>query len=253
MAQVYAIASGKGGTGKTTTAINLAAAINSFKEDVVVLDANLTTPNIGLHFGAPIVPVTLNHILQGKADVEEAIYEHPSGIKIIPCSLSLKDLQKVNYHAIKNISKELKKLFDHIILDTAAGLGDEARMAIAASDEVILVANPNILSVTDALKTIKLAEEMKKYVRGVILTRVRNDENEMSAKNIVEMLEVPILGIVPEDNAVPEALNRKNAVVYTRPRSKAARAYKDVAAKILGKRKLAEPFYIKILEALNLR
>jgi len=75
------IISGKGGVGKTTTAINLGAAINYFKKDVLIIDGNLSTPNVGLHLNSPEVPVNLNHVLLGKAEVFEAIYEHSSGVK----------------------------------------------------------------------------------------------------------------------------------------------------------------------------
>jgi len=253
MARVYTIASGKGGTGKTTTAVNLGAAINRFKEDVVIVDANLTTPNLGLHFGAPIVPVSLNHVLQGKANIEEAIYEHDSGIKIIPSSLSLKDLKKIDTNSIKTTTEKLKKISDYIILDCAAGLGEEAKAAIKASDEIIVVTNPNILSVTDALKTIKLAQEMKKNVKGVIVTRVKDNKREMSLKNIKEMLEMPILGVVPEDKAVEEALVKKDAVMHIKPKSKSANAYRDIAAKLLGKKKLPESLFERVLSALGLK
>ncbi|RMG76099.1 MAG: septum site-determining protein MinD, partial [Bacteroidetes bacterium] len=95
MSRLITITSGKGGVGKTTTAINLATAINSFGKEVVVVDANLTTPNVGLHLGAPIVPISLNHVLLGKAKVQDAIYEHESGTKIIPSSLSVNELRRI--------------------------------------------------------------------------------------------------------------------------------------------------------------
>ena len=94
--KLLTIISGKGGVGKTTTAINLGAALNSFGKEVIVVDANLTTPNVGLHLGAPIVPVNLNHVLLGKAKISDAIYEHESGTKIIPSSLSVKELRRLN-------------------------------------------------------------------------------------------------------------------------------------------------------------
>jgi len=253
MAKIYTITSGKGGTGKTSTAVNLGAAINKFREDVVIVDANLTTPNIGLHFGAPIVPVNLNHVLQGDADISEAIYEHESGTKIIPSSLSLNDLKKIKAKSMIDISKKLKALSTHIIFDSAAGLGEEAKLALKPADEVIVVTNPNILSVTDALKTIKLAEDMGKQIRGVIITRVQGNKHEMSISNIKEMLEVPILGIVPEDKAVLESLVKKDAVIHTKPNSKAAIAYRDIAAKLLGKRRMPESFFDRILSGLGLR
>jgi len=90
MAKIYAIISGKGGVGKTTTTINLGISLNLLGEDVIIIDANLTTPNIGIHLGAPIVPTTINRVLNNQAKLEDAIYEHESGTKIMPASLSLK-------------------------------------------------------------------------------------------------------------------------------------------------------------------
>src|SRR3990167_5306775 len=126
MAKIITITSGKGGVGKTTTAINLGAALNFFGKEVIILDANLTTPNIGLHLGAPIVPVSLNHVLNGKAKIIDAIYQHESGTKIIPSSLSVKDLRNVNHEGLKEISKRLKKMAVILIFYSAAGLGDDA-------------------------------------------------------------------------------------------------------------------------------
>ncbi|MAH03585.1 hypothetical protein CMI39_02245 [Candidatus Pacearchaeota archaeon] len=94
MKKLIVITSGKGGVGKTTSAVNLGAAVNHFGRDVLVVDGNLTTPNVGIHLGSPEVPVSLNHVLSEKADISEAIYEHESGIKILPSSLSIKELKK---------------------------------------------------------------------------------------------------------------------------------------------------------------
>jgi septum site-determining protein MinD len=236
MSKVYIVTSGKGGVGKTTSVVNLGAALNKLKEEVVIVDTNLTTPNIGLHFGAPIVPVSLNNVLQGKANIEEAIYEHESGTKIVPSSLSLKDLKKVKMENFYDVAKDLKKMYDHVILDSAAGLGNEVKSAMEACDEAIIITNPNILSVTDALKTIKMVKDMGKPVKGAIITRTTGDKNEMSLDSIYEMLEVPILGVVPEDRNVLAALSKKDAVVNIKPRSRAARAYMEIASKLAGKK-----------------
>jgi len=234
MSKLITITSGKGGVGKTTTAINLGAALNAFGKDVVVLDANLTTPNIGLHLGAPLVPVSLNQVLSGKANVIDAIYEHESGTKIVPSSLSVKDLESINAKRLKEVGKRLKKIADYVIYDSAAGLGEEAIASIDSSDELIIVTNPEIPAVTDALKTSKVIEQMGKKIRGVIVTRVRNSKSEMSVDNIKEMLELPVLGIIPEDESAQEALAMRDALIHTHPKSQAAKAYKRIAAKIAG-------------------
>lgn len=234
MARIITITSGKGGVGKTTTAINLGAALNSFGKEVIVLDANLTTPNVGLHFGAPIVPVSLNHVLLGKAKIADAIYEHNSGTKIIPSSLSVKELRRLNHGKLKDVGKKLRKMADFIIYDSAAGLGPEAIASLEAGDELIIVTNPEIPAVTDALKTSKLIEELGKEVRGVIVTRTRGEKTEMPLANIRDMLELPIIGVIPEDRKMQAALVMKDAIVHTHPNGKAARAYKKLAAKIAG-------------------
>ena len=234
MVKVYAIISGKGGVGKSTTAINLGASLNSLGEDVIVIDGNLTTPNVGIYLGAPIIPVTINHVLNGQAKLEDAIYEHESGTKIMPASLSLKETEKVDYRKMSEVIKKLKKLTNYVLIDSAAGLGEEARSMMQVSDEVIIVTNPEMAAVTDALKTIKLAEEMNKPVKGVIITRYRGVGTEMPISNIHDMLETSILGIIPEDEAVKISQVLKNAVVHTHPKSKAARNYMETSKRLLG-------------------
>lgn len=234
MSKIIVITSGKGGVGKTTTAINLGAAINYFGKDALVIDGNLSTPNVGIHLNSPEVPISLNHVLQKKAEPYEAVYEHESGLKIMPSSLSIKELQKTKPERMKDYIKEFKKLSDYIIVDSAAGLGIETSSAIELADDIIIVTNPEMPAITDALKTIKLAEQMKKPVKGVIMTRVRKDEIEMHPEIVRDMLETPILGMIPEHLDLKRALSKKDAVVNIYPKSESARAYKEIAAKIIG-------------------
>lgn len=242
MAKLITITSGKGGVGKTTTSINLGAALNGFGKEVIILDANLTTPNVGLHLGAPIVPVSLNHVLLGKAKIGDAIYEHESGTKIVPSSLSVKELRRLNHGKLKEVGKKLRKMADFVIYDSAAGLGPEALAAFDAADELIIVTNPEIPAVTDALKTSKVLEELGKTVKGVVVTRVRGVKTEMPIVNIRDMLELPILAVIPEEKYMQTALVMKNALVHTHPRSKGARAYRKLAAKIIGNNDYKEKY-----------
>ncbi len=235
MGKIFVVTSGKGGTGKTTSAVNISAALNFLGEDVILVDGNLTTPNVGLHFGAPVVPVSLSHVLSGQAKIEDSIYEHESGTKIIPTSLSIKELKNTNRKNLDSIAKKLKRLFSYVIFDSAAGLGEEASSVIRLADEIIIVSNPDMPSITDALKTIKIAEEMGKPIRGVIITKVRYDKTELSPENIMDMLEVPILGVIPEEFAVRESLAMKNPVVNTHPKSRSAEKYKEIAAKLASR------------------
>ena len=257
MKKIIVITSGKGGVGKTTTAINLGAAINYFGKDVLVIDGNLSTPNIGVHLNSLEVPVSLNHVLLGKALPFEAVYEHESGMKIMPSSLSIKELKKVRFEKLKEFKESFRKLSDYVIIDCAAGLGKEATAIMELADELIIVTNPEMPAITDALKTIKIAEQMKKRILGVIVTRVRKDDIEMNPDSVREMLEVEILGMIPEDISVKKSLNRKDAVVHTHPKSNSARAYKEIAAKITNSKYDSEkdryPLLERVMRKLGLR
>ncbi len=253
MKRIIVITSGKGGVGKTTTAINLGAAINYFGRDVLVIDGNLTTPNVGIHLNSPEVPISLNHVLSGKADAFEAVYEHESGIKIMPSSLSIKELSKIKPEKMKEFKDDFKKISDFIIMDSAAGLGSEALSSISLADDLIIVTNPEMPALTDALKAIKMAEQMKKSVMGVIVTRVRKNDIEMQPETVKEMLEVPILGMIPEDICVSKSLCMKDAVVHTHPKSNAARAYKEIAAKMLNEKYDSNKDREKLLKRILIR
>ena len=250
MNKLIVISSGKGGVGKTTTAVNLGAAMRHFGKDVVIVDANLSTPNVGIHLNSPEVPISFNDVLKKRADLHEAVYEHHSGLKIIPSSLSIKELKKTKPQKMKELKKELSKLSEYVIIDSAAGLGEEAIAAIEMADELILVTNPEMPAITDALKTIKLAEQQGVTVKGVIVTRVRKDKVELQPETVKDMLEVPVMGMIPEDLTIKKAVNRKNPVIHTHPTSKPSRAYKEIVAKLLDveydSKKDRPPFFKRI-------
>ncbi|MCS7134477.1 MAG: cell division ATPase MinD [Candidatus Pacearchaeota archaeon] len=233
--RVIVITSGKGGTGKTVTAINLAAALHSLGKDVILVDANLTTPNIGLHLGAPVVPIALNHVLRGKKSIRQAIYEHHSGLKVVPSSLSLNALKGIKPENLAIAIRELKDIAEILLLDSSAGLGKEALVAIQQADEIIVVTNPELPAVADALKTIKIAEKLKKKITGVIVTR-KKGKNEMKIREIAYLLEKPIIGIVPEDKNVSNSIMLRDILININPKSKAAKAYKRIAARLIGEK-----------------
>ena len=165
MTRFILVASAKGGTGKTTTALNLAAAMKHFGKDVIVVDANLNTPNIALQLGASKLQTTLHDVLRGKKHITEALYLHNSNLKIIPGSISLNDLN-TNPDTLRLALSALEGITDFVIIDSAAGLGRETLAAIDSTDEVIVVTNPEIPAVTDALKIIKIAQRLNKQVKS---------------------------------------------------------------------------------------
>lgn len=236
MTRIISVISGKGGVGKTTAVSNLGAALVKKGKNVIILDGNITTPNLSLHLGIPFYPVTLHDVLEKKIPIEAAIYTHPSGLKIVPASLAADHVKKADIGRLEGILWNMLGKADIIIVDAAAGLGKEALAAIDVADELIIITNPELPAITDALKTIKLAEDNGTKILGVIVNRVRGLKHELKLSEIRSMLGVPILSVVPEDLAVPKSIARRTPVVHFRPRSRAARAFKRLAAKVVGER-----------------
>lgn len=232
MSRTIAISGGKGGTGKTTSAINLAVAINYFRRKSVVVDCNITTPNVGIHFGCPVLPVTLHDVLSGEKEINEAVYSHKSGTMFVPASISYYNVKNNNLSSLGRIVSQLD--VDYVILDVAAGLDTEVRDTIKVADEVIIITNPELPAVTDALKTIKLCEELGIDVRGVVLNKTNSKNEDLATHAIQDILEKEIIGIIPEDRYVKFALAEKEPVVYAYPSAAVSIQYKKLAASIIG-------------------
>ncbi|MBW6462366.1 MAG: cell division ATPase MinD [DPANN group archaeon] len=234
MTRVICIASGKGGVGKTTLASNLALALNDFNKRVLIIDTNLTTPNLGFHMGIPLYPKTFHDLLRGEAYAEEATYIHPSGVHIMPAGISLSDLKKTDPKNMDNVILDLVGNHDIIILDGAAGLGNEGIAGLKAADEVLIVTNPELPAVTDALKTVKIAEEMGTHILGIVLNKHRNQPSELSISEVEALMGYPIISIIPEEKYMQESLAAKTPLVSYRPNSITSHDIKKLAGNIIG-------------------
>jgi septum site-determining protein MinD len=241
MTRFIAIASGKGGVGKTTAALNLGTALTNFGREIIVVDANLSTPNISLHLGTPRLPFTIHDVLKGTKHISETAYMHPSGLKVIPASIALDEIENLASHRLSDVLLDLMGTSELVLLDTPSGFSNHTEHALKASDEVIIVTNPELPAVTDALKTIKFSERLGKDVLGIIINRVTNSKSEMTIHSIEALLERPILAIIPEDDNVKKSIAIKHPVLYTHPDSPASIAYKKLAARLIG-----QPFKEKL-------
>lgn len=237
-ARVIAIVSGKGGVGKTVSAVNIAASLNLLGNNVIIVDGNLSSPHVALHLGAVHVPTTIHHVLQKKNKIHEAVYEHHSGTKIVAGSNVLKDLfgLKIDHGNFNEIINNLRKNCEYIIVDSAPGLGSEALMSLKSCDDVIILTNPNLFSVSEALKVIKISKDLGKNIKGLVITRARLDDKEMSIENIKQLFGEPILGVIREDDAIRESIMKNDAVVHSHPASKVAQTYMNLAKRILKAR-----------------
>ena len=242
MTRIIAVVSGKGGVGKTTMVANLGVALAKMGKNVIILDANLTTPSLGLHLGVPLYPITIHDVLKGRANIRDAVYTHESGVKIVPAGLSLKDMRGVDSKDLPNALLDLLGSAEIILLDASAGLGRETLASIEAADEMIVVTNPEMSAVTDALKASKIAEQLGTRTSGFIINRASGKKHEMSRRDILGMLDnMQFLGEVPEDIAVQKAVSTRIPVVHHSPGSAASNEITRIAATIVGEEKQYRP------------
>jgi septum site-determining protein MinD len=245
LTRVIAVMGGKGGIGKTTLVSNLGAALAGFGCNVLAVDSNLTTPNLGIHLGIPLYPKTMHDVLKGKANITEAIYRHPSGLRVIPAGLSLDDLNGADPKDLPTALLDVLGIVDIMLLDASAGLGREAVAALEAADEVMILTTPDTPSVTDALKASKLAQHVGAKPTGIIVNRILGKQYEMTRQSIRGMLELPIIAEIPEDHNVPASIAARTPLVNYMPRSPASREIMRLAAGIAGV-ELPKPWWHKL-------
>lgn len=234
MSEVIGVFSAKGGVGKTTTAINLSAALHEFGRLVLLVDTDLPSPNLSIYLGCHDLSNSLNQVVKGNCSMTDAIYKHGSGINIVVGSIKSTDVETIDYGAINENIDAIKGSFEYVITDSAPGQNEMTLNQLSSVDSFVIVTTPEMVSVVDALRTITFANKIGKKILGVVITRSKGLDAEMREENIRAMLGVPILGVVPEDEAVVHSANVGSSVVYAYPDSESANAYKKIAANIMG-------------------
>jgi septum site-determining protein MinD len=233
-AKVYTIASGKGGTGKTTTTINLGTALALIGKKTVIIDADISMANLGLLLGLEKSPVTLHEVLSGKADVQEAVYEGPGGVYVVPCGISLQGFQNSNPEKLQEVMSTLVEDMDFMLIDAPAGISKDGVIPLAIADKVLLVVNPELSSMADAMKTKVLTEMLGGEIGGAILNRAGMERTEINKEKVADFLNVEVIEIVPEDLNIRRSAAFKIPIVIKTPNSPAAIAFKRLAAHVSG-------------------
>jgi len=229
MTKFITIASGKGGVGKTTAAINLGQALTDLGKRVIVVDSNIVTPNVGIHLGLLNPEGTINKFLRKEKALKDIIYTHESGLSIIPASPSYIEFQKTNPQKIVEIFEHLDDLAEIVILDAPSGLGYEIEQILKHSDEVVVVANPNLSSVMDALKTIEIARANDNIIAGVVLNMSHRGRHEMTTQEVEHILNYPIIANIKTDRKIRKSLHRQLPLNFLYPRSRSAKEFHKLA------------------------
>jgi septum site-determining protein MinD len=230
MSRIIGIFSGKGGVGKTTCSFNIGVVMHNLGEKVILIDCNMRNSNLALHMGAYDVSSTLHDVMENDISLMESIHIHSSGLRFIPSSVPTK---QSNFD-LTRLREKLSDIDYTTILDSPPGTGDDVISLLRLSDEIVVVTNPEIPSITDALKMIQLAIDMEKHVAGVIVNRV-SGKNEVSIDSISKVCRAPVIGVIPEDKNVKLSLHKRKPVVLIKPHSPASLAFKSIGHKLIGR------------------
>ncbi|MFB6154847.1 MAG: cell division ATPase MinD [Haloferacaceae archaeon] len=231
MGTVFTVASAKGGVGKTTTTASLGTTLAAAGHDVVAVDGDIGMANLATVLGLDPDGPTLHAVLSGDADVEDAIYEGPDGLAVVPGSTDIDDFRKANATALGDVVARLRE-YDYVLLDTGAGLSHDNALPLGLADEVVLVSSPEPPALIDTDKTRQLADRLDAHVRGLVLTRIT--ENVTFEVPDQVNLDVPVLARIPHDAAVVEAFAARKPLCTHAPESAAALAYRELAEELTG-------------------
>lgn len=236
MGRSITIVSGKGGVGKTSIAANLGIALAQRGVSVCLVDADIAMANLSLLLGMQSSPITLHDVLLGEAGVQDALYDGPAGLKLIPSGLSLENYRRVDADRLSSIIKSIQHKFDFIILDGPAGIEKSVLASIAATDECLLIATPDSPSIADVLKTKIVAQRLGSKPLGIVLNMVHFEKGEISKDEVSRMLELPVYGVVPYDVEMRHSFV-KDKVVPVMLRNKQAKSCVEIqrlAARLAG-------------------
>jgi septum site-determining protein MinD len=231
MATVYAVASSKGGVGKTTTTVNLGATLASAGLSVAVVDGDIGMANLGDALGVDPDGATLHDVLAGTADVEDAIYEGPEGVAVVPGDTSIDGFRAADPENLADVLDGLAD-YDYVLVDTGAGLSHDTVLPLGLADEVVLVSTTERDSLTDTEKTRQVVDRLGGTTRGVVLTSV--DPDDPNAEEVAERLAADVVEAIPVDPVVRESMRRSDPLPSYAPASAAASAYRALAAGLTG-------------------
>src|SRR6187200_730848 len=247
MAKVMVVTSGKGGVGKTTSTAALGAALAQGGQNVVVVDFDVGLRNLDLVMGAERrVVYDLINVVQGDAKLAQALIRDKrlDTLSILPASQT-RDKDALTEEGVARVMAELEEKFDWVICDSPAGIERGATLAMRHAELAVVVTNPEVSSVRDSdriiglldSKTIK-AEKGERVDKHLLLTRydpARAQRGEMlTVEDVLEILSIPLLGIIPESEEVIRASNMVSPVTLSNAGSAPARAYLAAAKQLRG-------------------
>ena len=248
-ARITAVTSGKGGVGKTFVAANLATALARAGQRVLVLDADLGLANLDVVLNLS-ARVTLHDVFTGRATLDAALQHAPGGFSVLLAGSGLVEYSRMTPEVrdkLLDVMAQVRPRFDHILLDTGAGISDVVLFTVSLADEVLIVATPEPTSLTDAYATIKVlaTTQPARPMRLLVNQTQRKGEGRSVRDQLQQVIDrfvnsslatpltLTLLGEVPLDSAVRASILRRQLLLETVPGCPAALALSAAAAKLL--------------------
>jgi septum site-determining protein MinD len=234
---VIVVGAGKGGTGKTTFAINLGVALAEMGHNTILMDADASMSDLSTYIGMDprSLKATLHEVLAGEATPDKAIYRaFNDHLRVVPSGLSIEGFLKMDRSLLKDVIEYFSLDADFIVIDTPAGYNKELALSLAASDHLILVLNPDEGSMTDGLKVQEMAKILNVNVLGIVLNRYDMKNSFFSRPQVEARFGSPVIAMLPEEPGV----RRKDRVppVLADPSGKMASETYHVAEMLSGKK-----------------
>ncbi|WP_263080326.1 P-loop NTPase [Endozoicomonas sp. Mp262] len=240
--RVIAVAGCKGGVGKTFVSVNLALALSELGQRVVLMDGNLSVPDVGTTLGLDFNS-SLSTPENNSSFWDGEILSGPSGLTVLAPASGPMWRQSIGINdTVKMISKleQLASSLDTLIIDTAPGMAPDNVTLIQAAGEILIVTNQDILSLLDAARLIRLLNRIYEVRRfGIVVNAVTSKKTGSGQferlQNILRedsQIILSYLGSIPFDKAVPEALNHQQALLERSPDCRASRAFQRLAHQV---------------------
>ena len=239
MSECIVITSGKGGVGKTTTSANLGVSLAQLGHRVVVMDADIGLRNLDVIMGLENrIVYDLVHVIEGECRLKQALIRDKrlDNLYLLPAAQT-RDKNCVTPDQMRDLVQQLKEEFDYVLVDCPAGIEQGFRNSVAGADRAIIVTTPEVSAIRDADRIIGLVEAAELPEPTLVINRFRQkmvDRGDMLDKaDILEILAIPLVGIIPDHEEIIVSANRGIPVAYD-PESVVGEAYRRVARRLTG-------------------
>ncbi|MEG1847276.1 MAG: septum site-determining protein MinD [Lachnospiraceae bacterium] len=238
MSEVIVVTSGKGGVGKTTTSANVGTGLAALGKKVVLIDTDIGLRNLDVVMGLENrIVYNLVDVVEGNCRIKQALIKDKRyhSLFLMP-SAQTRDKTSVTPEQMIKLTNSLREQFDYIILDCPAGIEQGFQNAIAGADRALVVTTPEISAIRDADRIVGLLEANEFKQIDLIINRLRGDMirrgDMMSIQDVVDILSLPLIGAIPDDENVVTSTNRGEPLVGDR--TLAGRAFQNICLRILG-------------------